>query len=56
MKEYTIPVDETVSKFFEELARVSNKPVEEVMGDALYKRAESCIAEIFKVLKIDMRS
>ena len=54
MKKYKIELDETISEFFEEIALILKKPIEEVLSDALFLDAEKAkrkIAESYIIEK-----
>lgn len=40
MKRYEIELDEAVSNFFEEIAIIVQRPIEELLSDALFKQVE----------------
>ena len=40
MKKYEIALDEITAKFFEEIALIVQRPVEEILSDALFKQTE----------------
>lgn len=54
MKEYTIKVEDTVGEFFEEIASIVGKPVDEIMSDVLFKRTETSRKEIVDTFTVNM--
>lgn len=40
MRSYEIQLDEAVSHFFEEIAIIVQRPIEELLSDALFKQVE----------------
>ena len=41
MKKYEIELDETISEFFEEIAAITDHPIEELLSNALSRQAET---------------
>lgn len=48
-KKFSVKLDRKTFIFYNEIAKITNKPIEDVLSNILYKYAENIVKEIDKI-------